>query len=90
MSKTKIGAQILYCGHNGTFIADVTEIAGAVVVRAPKPINLGKIDRSPAAVENADYHLSDFPMGGFWRPDLGTFVVPTTQLTPLPASGGQQ
>ena len=80
MSKAKMGAVVQYCGHNGTFIADIFEVAGANVVRANGPVTGGNLMR-PA--KGATHHLQDFPVGGFWRPDLGTFVVPENQVTEL-------
>lgn len=74
---TTAGARVHYCGHDGTFAADLYEIEGAVVVRANGPLRLDALDR-PA--RNATHHLSDFPVPGFWRPDLGVFVVPAAQL----------
>lgn len=74
------GARVHYCGHDGTFAADLYEIEGAVVVRASAPVTPGDLDR-PA--RDATHHLSDFPAAGFWRPDLGVFVVPAAQVRPI-------
>jgi hypothetical protein len=79
--KTVIGANVLYCGHNGTFLADIIHIEGATVVRPNGPLRLDKLDRNPGAVQRATHHLRDFPIAGFWRPDLGVFVVPSAQVT---------
>jgi hypothetical protein len=84
--KTTMGAIVLYCGHNGTFIADIVEIEGAVVVRSNGPVNLDKLDRSVTSVRHATHHLSDSPTAGFWRPDLGVFVVPAAQVQVLNAA----
>jgi hypothetical protein len=81
--KTTMGAMILYCGHNGAFIADITEIEGATVVRPNGPIDLAKLDRSVTSVRRATHHLTDSPTAGFWRPDLGVFVVPSAQVKAL-------
>jgi hypothetical protein len=70
------GVWIKYCGHNGCFIADIVYVSGAVVVRANGPVTPDNINRD---VE-AECHLMDFPFPGFWRPDLGIFVVPKAQL----------
>lgn len=80
MSKAAMGATVCYCGHDGTFIADVFEVAGANVVRANGPITPGNLKR-PA--KGATHHLMDFPTAGFWRPDLGVFVVPKAQVEKL-------
>ena len=78
MAKPAIGATILYCGHEATFLADIWEINGVNVVRASSsPINLSR----PAT--KATHQIRDFPVAGFWRPDLGIFVVPEKQVISL-------
>lgn len=47
------------------------------MVRANGPIKLDKIIR-PA--QGVTHHLSDFPSAGFWKPELGVFVVPQEQV----------
>jgi hypothetical protein len=79
MSKAKMGALVQYCGHDGTFVADIFEVAGANVVRANGPVTPGNITR-PAI--GATHRISDSE-GGFWRPDLGVFVVPKSQVEEL-------
>lgn len=80
MSKPAMGAQVLYCGHQGSFLADIFEIDGVNVVRAAgEPVTAGNIDRKAIPT----HHLSDFPRAGFWRPDLGVFVVPSAQVKKL-------
>lgn len=74
------GARVQYCGHDGTFAADLYEIEGAVVVRASGPVEPGNLDR-PA--HDPTHLLSDFPAPSFWRPDLGVFVVPAAQVRRL-------
>lgn len=80
-----IGKTVRYCGHKATFQADIFEVAGAVVVRAPAAITPndehGVLNRDPKAYDLASHHLEDFPHGGFWRPDLGVFVVPKAQCS---------
>lgn len=78
--RVEVGVPVQYCGHNGLFMADLYFIAGAVVVRASGPLDLGALIRPPA---NARYHLTDHPSTGFWRPELGVFVVPAEQLKVL-------
>lgn len=78
----KIGARVKYCGHDGYFVADIITVAGAAVVRASKPVTSGNIIRKNVDQE-ATHQLSDFPEGGFWRPDLGVFVVPAAQVVVL-------
>lgn len=80
MSKAAMGAVVQYCGHDGTFIADIFEIDGVNVVRTSFSVTLDKLER-PAV--NATHLLKDYPRAGFWRPDLGVFVVPGNQVTEL-------
>lgn len=75
---TRAGAVVQYCGHDGTFAADLFEVAGAVVVRAAGPVTPDNLTR-PAV--GATHHLVDFPSPGYWNPRLGVFVVPAAQLT---------
>ena len=82
MKKGKPGAVVIYCGHNATFIADIYLVGNVNVVRANGPVDK-HLDRSEGATEKATHHLSDFPQPGFWRPDLGVFVVPEKQVTEL-------
>jgi hypothetical protein len=81
MAEAKMGAKVLYCGHDGWFAADIFEVEGANVVRANGPVTPGNLVR-PGSGE-ATHHLSDFPKAGFWRPDLGVFVVPKDQVEDL-------
>ena|ERR1700761_2501519 len=79
--KTAVGAKVMYCGHNGWFAADIVTVAGALVVRASCAVTGDNIKRD--SLSEATHHLSDFPVAGFWRPDLGVFVVPEDQVTVL-------
>lgn len=72
-----MAAKVRYCGHDGWFLADIYLVEGANVVRATGPVSGDNITR-PA--KEATHHLVDFPQGGFWRPDLGVFVVPQSQV----------
>jgi hypothetical protein len=77
--KLTAGVKVLYCGHNASFIADVWETSDCILVRAN-----GKIDdylERPA--NKPGYWLSDFPQCGFWRPDIGVFLVPKNQFTKI-------
>lgn len=78
MSESKMGATVRYCGHDGTFVADIFRIGNVNVVRANGKVTPGNIQR-PAS--EATHHIVDFPEAGFWRPDLGIFVVLENQLT---------
>lgn len=74
------GALVQYCGHDGYFIADIWVVGNCNVVRANGKVDAGKLIR-PA--DGATHHVSDYPMPGFWRPDLGVFVVPESQVTKI-------
>lgn len=74
------GARVRYCGHDAWFIADIVDVAGATVVRATGPISGDTLNRPGT---NATHHIRDFPKLGFWRPDLGVFVVPQEQVVEL-------
>lgn len=80
MCDAKMGAKVKYCGHDGTFVADIFNVDGVNVVLANGPVTMGNLIR-PAA--NPTHQLEDFPKAGFWRPDLGVFVVPEFQVTRL-------
>jgi len=72
-----MGAKVQYCGHDGWFLADIYVVGNANVVRANGKVTGGNINR-PA--EGATHALTDYPSAGFWRPDLGVFVVPGKQV----------
>ena len=80
---SKIGALVRYCGHKGVFVADIIAIEGAAVVRPSGPVTPETLDRSSTSYAKATHHVVDYPSGGFWRPDLGVFVVPANQVTVL-------
>jgi hypothetical protein len=77
-TKTGVGLTVLYCGHNGYFKADIYAVGNALVVRAPGKIDGGTLLRGDTFTPT--HHLSDCPQPGFWRPDLGVFVVPEDQV----------
>ena len=76
-----MGALVQYCGHAGTFVADIFRVGNVNVVRCLDPVTPGMLNRTN--VREATHQLSDFPRAGFWRPDLGVFVVPHTQVRKL-------
>ena len=80
MSKAAIGAIVQYCGHDGTFVADIFVVGNTNVVRASRNVSPENLER-PA--RGATHLVSDFPIRGFWRPDLGIFVVPQKQVVNL-------
>lgn len=77
MTCVRTGAIVEYCGHNATFVADLYRIGDAMVVRTNGPVETDRLQR-PA--RNPTHHLRDYPTPGFWRPDLGVFVVPVEQV----------
>ena len=79
MKHGAVGAKVRYCEHDAHFLADIYLVGNVLVVRANGPIN--KVLIRPA--HEPTHHLSDFPTPGFWRPDLGVFVVPQDQVTEL-------
>jgi hypothetical protein len=77
-----IGATVQYCGHDATFIADIYVVEGVAVVRAAT----SHVDRNlQRPARGATHHIVDFPKAGFWRPDLGVFVVPLSQVRRVPS-----
>ena len=80
MSEAKMGAYVLYCGHAGGFIADIWRIENVNVVRANGPVTTDNLIRKDFV---PTHHLEDWPKAGFWRPDLGVFVVPCSQVHDL-------
>jgi hypothetical protein len=81
MSEGYAGARVNYCGHDGYFVADVLHVAGAIVVRATGPVSAQNIIRPGSHNYRSPTHtMVDFPEAGFWRPDLGVFVVPAGQV----------
>lgn len=77
MSESAMGARVLYCGHDGYFMADIFLIAGANVVKATGKVTPDNIIRPG---REATHHLSDFPQARCWSPERGIFVVPASQV----------
>jgi hypothetical protein len=80
--KSAVGALVMYCGHQGFFVADIIEVADACVVRASGPVSPGNIVRTN--LEAATHHIVDFPVAGYWKPEQGIFVVPAGQVKVIP------
>lgn len=90
MSKPAVGARVQYCRHNGYFVADIFVVGNVNVIRANGPVHPDNIHRPgllgghPRDIEEYITHrLRDKPKAGFWRPDLGVFVVPMSQCREL-------
>jgi hypothetical protein len=78
MSKAAMGAKVLYCGHDGWFVADIFHFDGINVVKANGPVTMGNIVRTSPA--SATHQMVDAPNRGFWCPERGVFVVPENQV----------
>lgn len=78
MAKAYTGAYVQFCGHKGWFIADIFKIGTANVIRANGPVNDDNICRQN--LDKITHTMDDFPTVGFWRPELGVFVVPAKQV----------
>jgi hypothetical protein len=76
--KGMIGAKVGFCGHQGYFLADIMQVANAWVVRANGPVSPDNIIRQDVDEEATHWVMDTY--GGFWRPDLGVFVVPNNGL----------
>lgn len=61
---SRAGAQVRYCGHDASFIADVYEVGNAVVIVANGPLwdTAGHLKR-PAG--KCTHHVVDFPQCGY-------------------------
>lgn len=78
LSKSAMGARVKYCNHAGWFVADIFVVGTANVVRANHSICGENIHRDE--MESITHEMRDFPQAGFWRPDIGIFVVPQEQV----------
>lgn len=75
----KTGAVVHVLAYDLIFSADLFEVAGAIVVRGSGPLTA--IGWRPAeAFREVTHELHDRPNAGFWRDDLGIFVVPKDQV----------
>jgi hypothetical protein len=84
----KTGAIVHMLAHDLVFHADLYLVGGAMVVRANGPLKRDSNCWPSTAAFCQDhkptYELHDRPSAGFWREDLGIFVVPADQLKELP------
>ena len=81
MSKAYMGARVMYCGHNGWFVADIFRIGNVNVVKANGPITESTLVRGKN--EEATHNVSDFPSAGCWAASRGFLVVPASQVKEL-------
>ena len=81
----KTGATVHMIPHDLVFQADIYEVGGAIVVRANGMIVRGvnAFPRSSTFCANhpPTHELHDDHGRGFWREDLGIFVVPPDCFT---------
>ena len=75
------GINVQFCGHEGYFIADVRILKGCAIVHASAPVSPDSIYRNNE-FGPATHIVVDFPVG-FWKPQLGVFVVPRDQFREL-------
>lgn len=80
--KPVAGANVMFCGHNGYFVADIYVIGDVAVVVTDGPVTGNKLNRSNE-LGPPTHHLSDFPCAGYWGQQRGIFVVPKFQVTVL-------
>jgi hypothetical protein len=86
MSKSYMGACVLFCGHkDATFIADIHEVGNVNVIVGP---NFGSKEKFVDALERdaphrATHTMLDFPKAGVCRPAVGIFVIPKAQVKEL-------
>jgi len=81
--KPYMGAQVLYGGHDGYFMADIFVVGRAAVVKAGSERISGDTLFRNQEFGPPTHHLSDFPKPGMWCPERGIFVVPAGQVKPL-------
>lgn len=84
MAKAAIGARVMFCGHKGWFVADIHQVGTANVVVSCGPVNGSTIIRTD--LDEATHHMVDFPLAGYWKPEIGLFVVPIGQVKELAVS----
>ncbi len=74
-----MGAVVVYCGHDASFVADIHRIGDVnVVVAATVPGSQAKFESllTRPADPNATHQMVDFPGPVYWSPPRGVFVVP--------------
>lgn len=86
----KTGATVHMIPHDIVFQADLFEVGGAMVIRANGPIVHGG-NAWPRSAKFCEHHLPTHELlddhgTGFWREDLGVFVVTPDLLRALPQS----
>ena len=80
-SKARMGALVQYCGHDGSFVADVWHVGSVCIIVAPRPVTMDNLQRPATGQET--HHIEDFPAAGYWKPEKGIFVIPEEQVTVL-------
>lgn len=77
-----VGANVVFCGHNGYFVADIVLIGNVAVIQAGGPVVPDRLHRNND-LGPPTHHIVDFPKPVFWKPRLGVFVVPKGQVRVL-------
>lgn len=72
--------KVVFCNHEGYFVADVIVTYQAVTVIAKKPVSPQTLVRSN--VDKAEWRIVDH-LGGYWNPTRGRFVLPREAVTRL-------
>lgn len=73
--------RVMFCGHQGWFLAEVIVTRDAIVVIAEKPVRPDKLVRTE--LESATWHISDEFPGQYWSPTNGRFVLNRDAVTRL-------
>lgn len=71
---------VLFCNHEGTFVADVIVTPESVTVLSSEPVTPDKLNRKTN--DQAAWRISD-AHGGYWSPMRGRFVLPRKAVTRL-------
>lgn len=86
MSQAKMGAVVIYCGHDASFVADIHRVGDVNVVVAGfttgSRVRFEQLLTRPADPE-ATHHMVDFPGPVYWSPPRGVFVVPEQNVKEL-------
>jgi hypothetical protein len=85
MSESKMGAVVIYCGHDASFVADIHRIGDVNVVIAHgtgSEAGFNSHLTRPADPE-ATHHLVDFPGPVYWSAARGVFAVPEGNVKAL-------
>lgn len=82
IKESYMGANVVFCGHRGYFIADIHVVGNVAVVALSAPVSPGELCRDNE-FGKPTHLMVDFPTGGYWKPSKGIFVVPVRQVRKL-------